>query len=78
MAQLTTTNQLTQDGKDTLESMLDSTSMSYLLHVIGQLCYEKSEHIRSNWQDGQMADAWSTAGDKLWRLADSSQITRIS
>jgi len=78
MNQLTTTNQLTQEGKDTLESMLDSTSLSYMLEVLAEICFEKSEHIQANWQDGPLAHAWQRASNKLWSVTDAEVFKVVS
>ena len=77
MTQLTTTRQLTQEGKDKLESLLDGTSLSYLLSVLGEICFEKADHIQINWQDKVNADLWNDAGEFIAKISERSVITRV-
>lgn len=77
MTQLTTTNQLTQDGKDKLESLLDGTALSYLLSVLGEICFEKADHLNSNWQDKTAADLWNDAGEFLSKVSERGVIKRV-
>lgn len=60
----------TQETKDVIEKIIDSNSLSRVLEMISQVCYEKSHHIKENWQDKDTAFPWEEAGRHLSRLSD--------
>lgn len=42
-----------------LESLLDrGFSVANVLDMLSEVCGEKAEHVRSNWQDDDLADQW--------------------
>ncbi len=55
----------TPNLKDQLEALLDKTTISALLDDLNQICIEKAEHVRINWQDNQLADGWDEYADAL-------------
>lgn len=54
---------LTQSERDTLEAMIDRTSLTAVLEGLFDVCGDKAEHIRANWQDEQTAKVWDIAQD---------------
>ena len=56
---------LTQNQLHALEDILDKSSMRNVLDALGEICYEKAEHIRINWQDEPLAKLWDKQGGKL-------------
>lgn len=56
-----------------LEKWIDhpGINVSGLLIRIGEVCREKAEHIRANWQDDETADAWDEAADELEEFSQS-------
>ena len=44
-----------------LEEMIDCNSIQSLTDKLAEICSEKADHIRSNYQDDVLADSW----DKL-------------
>ena len=52
-------------GKELIENMIDSTDLSQVLEVISEICYEKGEHLRGNWQDIVAAKRWEKAAKRL-------------
>ena len=60
--------------RGSLEDLIDRTSLSELIDAISQICYEKAEHIRSNWQDDRTARSWSAVATKLGNLSGSLKI----
>ncbi len=54
---------LTQAERDTLEAMIDRTSLTSVLEGMFDVCGDKAEHIRANWQDEQTAEVWDVAQD---------------
>lgn len=59
-----------QGVPEQLESIIDRSSLNYVLGTLAQICFEKSEHITGNWQDDLLAEFWQVAGDELDKLAD--------
>jgi hypothetical protein len=51
-----------QTLKDAIEAYLDSgngfESLSEVYPMIADLCREKADHVRSNWQDEGLAHLW--------------------
>ena len=44
-----------------LEDTIDLDGLSETLEKIGNICFEKSEHLETNWQDEKSAKAWKAA-----------------
>lgn len=61
--------ELTKQEIDALERLIDTTDMSAVLRAIAQICHEKAEHVRTNWQDDATANQWSRLGSKIERIA---------
>lgn len=58
-----------------IEAIVDQSSVDQLILKLSRICYEKSEHIESAWQDKQAARVWRRAmtahGDRnYWRQHD--------
>jgi hypothetical protein len=51
--------------KNQLETILDSSSLSKTLELLAEVCQDKAEHIRTNWQDEGLAKLWNRAGNKI-------------
>ena len=50
---------LTADVTETLEALIDQTSLLDVLVGLELVCGEKAEHIRQNWQDMPLARLWN-------------------
>jgi len=61
-----------------LESLLDQSSLSNLLQALGQVCYEKADHLRSNWQDRLSASSWELAARRVQGCGDYDAVKRVS
>lgn len=48
-----------------LEEFIDAHSVEDLLSAISDICYEKAEHIATNWQDEHLAADWEIAGGQV-------------
>lgn len=57
------TSQSTADTMKTLEGLIDATSLRNVLTLLSEVCGEKAEHIRSNWQDEALAQCWEKAAN---------------
>ena len=55
------TRDLTQVERDTLEAIIDCTSVKAMLEAISDICGAKEEHIIANWQDKKTARVWAEA-----------------
>lgn len=53
-----------------LEAMIDRSSLKDVLEMLAEICGEKAEHIRSNWQDEPMARFWEADARKVARVAE--------
>lgn len=58
-------------NRNILEAMIDSYGVEMTLSTLAQLCHEKAEHIRENWQDEILARDWERKGNKVQNVADS-------
>ena len=55
--------------KDTLEKMIDTHGLPSVLEMLGDICHEKAEHIRTNWQDAALANTWRARGADMYRTS---------
>lgn len=62
-----------KDAQDQIESFIDSFGLSAVLEMIAQICYEKGDHLRSNWQDERTAKVWDRDGRKIDTVAAKVQ-----
>lgn len=60
-----------------LEGIVDSLGLNRTLEALVEICGEKADHLRSNWQDGQAARRWEKAGDVIARIVDHKSITAL-
>jgi hypothetical protein len=65
-------------NKDILESIIDKTSLLHVLELISDICQEKADHIRCNWQDEKTAAPWAEAGRRLARYAGAACVQQVS
>lgn len=54
---------------DALEALVDRYGMSQVLFSLAAVCYEKEDHIRTNWQDKVTARAWHSDAVAVENLA---------
>jgi len=54
-----------RDAKDRLEAMLDQSSLKEVLDMLAEICHEKADHLRSNWQDEAAAKDWERMGNRI-------------
>ena len=48
-----------------LEALVDAHGLTEVVDVLVQICYDKAEHIRTNWQDQKLAQTWDQAGQSV-------------
>jgi 3-methyladenine DNA glycosylase AlkC len=56
---------------EVLEDMIDESSVAEILRDIEQVCYNKQEHILSNWQDDHLAERWFKIAQELQNASDA-------
>lgn len=48
-----------------LEHLIDRLGLYRVTELIGEICGEKAEHLRSNWQDEEAAKHWDKAAKQF-------------
>ena len=48
--------------------MIDGMSLSGVLDILSQVCYEKAENLRNDWQDPDTARAWEKVGRAVGKI----------
>lgn len=67
----------TQSIKDFLETeIVDKESIHYAIDLLAEICGEKADHLRTNWQDENSASAWDELADYLQET--SANINQVS
>jgi hypothetical protein len=62
-----------------LEALVDANSISEVLMALALVCFEKAEHVATNWQDKKLAKQWERAGAAINnRISDHPSITAVS
>jgi hypothetical protein len=51
--------------KDALEQLIDVNGPAHVLDLFIEVCHEKAEHLRTNWQDDDMARQWERIAKRL-------------
>ena len=74
MAQSTVYEKQIDNLDEHLESIIDRVGLSFILDTLSAVCFEKSEHISSSYQDPILAEQWDNAAHKLLRHAESLNI----
>lgn len=47
--------------QETLEALVDRHGLFSVLNCLSGICGRKAEHIKSNWQDSNLAENWESA-----------------
>jgi hypothetical protein len=64
--------------KNNLEILIDTSSLAQVIESLSEICWEKAEHLRSNWQDETSALAWERAGNRLSGVSANHYISAVS
>jgi hypothetical protein len=67
-----------EDIVEGLESILDSSKLNLTVEALGVICWRKADHIRSNWQDEELAMKWERAGNKLVAVSIHHLVNGVS
>jgi hypothetical protein len=60
----------TPQARRLLEGLIDSHGLSSVLEMVSEVCEDKGDHIRADWQDEVLANQWETAGMRVYRAAE--------
>jgi hypothetical protein len=55
---------------EALEAMVDRHGVSGVLSMLSEICAEKAEHLRVNWQDRPAAGVWNRRGNAIEKVAE--------
>jgi hypothetical protein len=61
-------------SKEDIQAMLDSMDVSEMLKIMSQICYEKAEILRSDWQDIETARAWEKVGRAVGKIKIKTEL----
>ena len=59
---------------DSLEVMVDASTLATVTDALAEVCYLKADHIRQNWQDNITSKPWDVAAGKLVTLTTKLDI----
>ncbi|AUT01542.1 hypothetical protein CLI64_14730 [Nostoc sp. CENA543] len=60
--------------KEDIKAMLDNMSFVDVLRIMSQICYEKAEYLRTDWQDNETARAWEKVGRAVARIKIKTEL----
>lgn len=48
-----------------LEKIVDEYTIEQTIEALAEVCFLKSEHLKTNWQDEYSSELWEKIGNKL-------------
>lgn len=66
------------EDKTTLEGLVDQYNLDNVVGALAEICFEKAEHVRTNWQDAYGARKWVQAGNQLMITCMNIKIKEVS
>ena len=61
---------MTPQEREALEGLIDRHSLTAVLELLAEICSDKADHIRTNWQYHPTAACWERAAVELVRILD--------
>jgi len=58
-----------QARQDTLERLIDTSSLHDVLVDLAQVCWAKEQHVQEAWQDNELAKRWNRAANACMTAA---------
>jgi hypothetical protein len=52
-----------------IELIIDQVGLSKFLFKVSEICHEKADHLRTNWQDANAAREWDADAKAIEKLA---------
>lgn len=62
-------NSPTTEEYENLERLIDRVSIGEVLEMIGNIAYEKADHVFGVYADKNLGAHWNKFGDKIHKLA---------
>jgi hypothetical protein len=75
---MTSREELTAEEEQTLERIIDRTSVQAVLESMSIVCGKKAEHLLTNWQDKTTARVWQKAEGAIGLFLCDSNIVEVS
>jgi hypothetical protein len=57
-----------EEVKHLMEEFMDKEGLAQLIQLVAEICYEKAEHVLTNWQDENLAKLWEKDAKLLVRV----------
>lgn len=73
-----TTNPSNEAIQVALETLVDMIGVRHTLDLLAEVCHNKAEHIRENWQDKHTAAAWTQAAAAVKRASVHDAVKIVS
>lgn len=52
-----------------IEKLIDNITISQMVEMMSEICYEKAAHLRENWQDEKTAKIWDKNARQLSNIS---------
>jgi len=63
--------------KETLENTVNKMGIKTVIRTLEDICHEKAEHMRTNWQDDNLAYIWGNIGCRLNKIDTLCSLERL-
>jgi hypothetical protein len=63
-----------KEVKHLMEEVMDKEGLAQLVQLVAEICYEKAEHVLTNWQDKNLAKLWEKDAKLLERVVGAINI----
>jgi hypothetical protein len=57
--------ELSEKERETLEAMIDASSVGAVLGALADICWLKAQHIAESWQDRPLYESWCEVEELL-------------
>jgi hypothetical protein len=68
---------MSETTQDTLERLVDETSLAFVLGQLAAVCDGKADHLRASWQDRQSALLWERFARQLDSEASQAHLAKV-
>jgi hypothetical protein len=72
------TKELTVAEHEAIEALIDRYNLAAVLEAVADVCEDKAQHIRENWQDEPTSRLWQYASRKVQATAVTFPIKDVS
>ena len=64
--------------QEQVEFLMDRLTLRGLLDLVAQVCHEKADHLRANWQDESAGHAWERAEQIIDKMTTNPRVKAVS